>query len=662
MDNKKFLFNKKFIVAFFSIILFVGFVAIFQKVFAWTNPTLNPPGGAGVLNVSGGNVGIGTTGPSAKLEVAGNISLTGGSRQVTLGNGQGMKDDGAADLQLWTPGATRVDLAPNNAVALSAISGGNVGIGTANPASHLDIRGNSSAGSTISGSNTSAGSWSLSNQGAAGTSRLAIGADGGFVGATERISIMAEGGNAGNVGIGTTAPGTPLDVIGDVRLRPKSGVAPILRVYNADSTDEAFIRYLGSGATSALSFEPQGVEKMRIQQNGNVGIGTTNPGEKLAVAGTIESTSGGFKFPDGTTQASAASAGLNGGGTINYVGKFTGSGTIGNSTIFDNGNVGIGTASPTNLLHLKSSGPWIKFEDTDGGSTWLVGAYGGNYFDMSEVIGINGYNRLTIKEGGNIGIGTVSPLRRLEVASDGTNWISSVFGGAGGTDKVVIGNYGGKAAIGAHNSTLTGWSDLILQFDGGKVGIGTTNPSSGYKLEVRDPDHAIAGIVNTSGYAIYGQAPAGAYAGYFSGNVYISGSLSKGSGSFLIDHPLDPENKILRHSFVESPDMKNIYDGIVILDKNGEAMVKLPDYFETLNKDFRYQLTPIGENVNVWIKEKIKDNKFVIAGKPSLEVSWQITGIRQDNFAQKYPIVVEEEKGVNNAFKKGEYLHPDAFK
>lgn len=146
------------------------------------------------------------------------------------------------------------------------------------------------------------------------------------------------------------------------------------------------------------------------------------------------------------------------------------------------------------------------------------------------------------------------------------------------------------------------------------------------------------------------------------GNLDISGTLTKGGGSFLIDHPLDPENKILRHSFIESPDMKNIYDGVVMLDKNGEFVVNLPDYFEALNEDFRYQLTPIVGYSPIYIKQEIKNNKFIIAGgKPNQKVSWMVTGIRKDAYALKNRIVVEEEKGLNNNYKKEEYIHPEVF-
>ena len=107
---------------------------------------------------------------------------------------------------------------------------------------------------------------------------------------------------------------------------------------------------------------------------------------------------------------------------------------------------------------------------------------------------------------------------------------------------------------------------------------------------------------------------ASGYAGYFSGKVHVTGTLSKAGGSFIIDHPLDPANKYLSHSFVESPDMKNIYDGIAVLDADGRADVELPDWFQALNRDFRYQLTCVGAFAPVYVAEEMHDNRFQIAG------------------------------------------------
>jgi hypothetical protein len=152
---------------------------------------------------------------------------------------------------------------------------------------------------------------------------------------------------------------------------------------------------------------------------------------------------------------------------------------------------------------------------------------------------------------------------------------------------------------------------------------------------------------------------AGGYAGYFDGDVYVSGTINKGAVGFKIDHPLDPENRYLYHSGVESPDMMNVYNGNVILDASGEAWVNLPDWFEALNRDFRYQLTPIGgPGPGLYIAEKVQNNRFKIAGgEPGLEVSWQVTGIRHDPYAEANRIPVEEEKPAE---EQGTYLHPGA--
>src|SRR5262249_55483222 len=143
------------------------------------------------------------------------------------------------------------------------------------------------------------------------------------------------------------------------------------------------------------------------------------------------------------------------------------------------------------------------------------------------------------------------------------------------------------------------------------------------------------------------------------GNLNISGTLSKGGGSFKIDHPLDPLNKTLSHSFVESPDMMNIYNGNVVTDRHGLATITLPEWFEALNRDFRYQLTVIGTFAQAIVAREIKDNRFTIkTNAPNVKVSWQVTGICHDAFANKHRIPVEEEKPLN---ERGVYLHPDAF-
>jgi uncharacterized protein YjbI with pentapeptide repeats len=135
--------------------------------------------------------------------------------------------------------------------------------------------------------------------------------------------------------------------------------------------------------------------------------------------------------------------------------------------------------------------------------------------------------------------------------------------------------------------------------------------------------------------------------------------ISKGGGTFKIDHPLDPANKYLSHSFVESPEMLNVYNGTVELDALGMADVSMPEWFEALNTEFRYQLTCVGGFAPIYVAHEIEGNAFTIAGgTPGLKVCWQVTGVRQDAFALANPVVVEEQK---EAVHRGHYLHPEAW-
>ncbi|MCB1052939.1 MAG: hypothetical protein KDC71_20220 [Acidobacteria bacterium] len=150
------------------------------------------------------------------------------------------------------------------------------------------------------------------------------------------------------------------------------------------------------------------------------------------------------------------------------------------------------------------------------------------------------------------------------------------------------------------------------------------------------------------------------FAAVFHGDVYVNGNLSKNAGTFVIDHPLDPENKYLYHSFVESDQMMNLYSGTVQLDAEGQAVVKLPDWFEALNTDISYQLTAVGKpGPGLYVARELADGSFAIAGgQPQAKVSWQLTGVRQDAYARQNPLIVEKEK---QGEEKGKLLNPQAF-
>jgi len=186
--------------------------------------------------------------------------------------------------------------------------------------------------------------------------------------------------------------------------------------------------------------------------------------------------------------------------------------------------------------------------------------------------------------------------------------------------------------------------------------IGTSQTGSGIFAE--SGGWAVNAQGDGTGTGVLASSAAG-YAGWFSGDVNVSGTLSKGGGSFKIDHPLDPANKYLYHSFVESPDMMNIYNGNVATDGNGDAVVELQDWFEALNRDFRYQLTVLGQFAQAIVASKVANHRFAIkTDKPNVEVSWQVTGIRQDAWAIAHRIPVEELKPES---ERGFYLYPELY-
>jgi hypothetical protein len=243
-------------------------------------------------------------------------------------------------------------------------------------------------------------------------------------------------------------------------------------------------------------------------------------------------------------------------------------------------------------------------------------------------------------------------------------------------------NYGMIGESDTGNGML-GWSlygdGVVGSSNIGRGVVGESNSGSGVFGSSGGSGSGVFGS-SPSGYGVYAESYSGTgvygystigFAAFLDGKVYIRGPLQKPGGSFKIDHPLDPANKYLSHSFVKSPDMKNIYDGVVALDDKGEAEIELPDWFGALNKDFRYQLTAIGApGPNLYIAEEISDgvtnssnnsnnNRFKIAGgTPGMKVSWHVTGIRKDPWANAHRIQVEEAKPDK---ERGYYIYPELY-
>jgi hypothetical protein len=253
--------------------------------------------------------------------------------------------------------------------------------------------------------------------------------------------------------------------------------------------------------------------------------------------------------------------------------------------------------------------------------------------------------------------------------------------GVGGTSTSTSGPGGGFTGFTAPSGSDLNGTDGVVAV-GGNVDAPSNNTKAGNGIVgmggavVGSFGEAGAGVTATGGTATSGgegitasgdgiDAYAGAggaggnFAGSFTGNISVSGTLSASTKDFKIDHPMDPANKYLVHASVESSEMKNIYDGNITTDSQGHATVRLPEWFEVLNTDFRYQLTVIGQFAQAIIGRKIENNQFEIrTSAPNVEVSWQVTGVRQDAYAKANPLVVEQEK---EARLRGFYIHPELY-
>ncbi len=532
----------------------------------------------------------------------------------------------------------------------------------------------------------------------------------------------------GSVGIGTSSPSRKLHIREDVNyatgitienrdpgptssqfihFNTEEGSAGI-SLYDDEST------FFPSGLSIAnnqyyggIQFRTGGVMRLMITGNGKVGVGESDPAEKLDVAGTVQMN--GFQLMDSPAIGRVLTSDATGVGSWQAPAAVPdGDWGIAVDDLYamPDGNVGIGNDIPDAKLDIAiapaSTVEALRVQHA-GSPTRLV-----NLERMAAPSSANDILQIKTASDAPDDAQFIECERGLtpvfQVMTDG-----SIFADGGGTfddavditGPLAVDHYGlragdfrsGYLSNSVHvvhaEVTATGMADPIAVF-------GTSTPNDNYGIGAyfeggyrgvvgtvaQTGAGSIRGVYGTAGggngsnYALYGSATGGwtsygiyasasggasaSYAGYFVGNTHVSGTLSKSAGSFKIDHPLDPANKYLSHSFVESPDMMNVYNGNVVMDGAGEAWVELPEWFDVLNRDFRYQLTALdAPGPNLHVAERIAGNRFMIAGgDPGMEVSWQVTGMRQDEYARAHPVVVEEAKPAHEA---GKYLHPDLY-
>lgn len=262
---------------------------------------------------------------------------------------------------------------------------------------------------------------------------------------------------------------------------------------------------------------------------------------------------------------------------------------------------------------------------------------------------------------------TFSPIQANTNSS--SNAAAGIIGNSTGTAWGVAGqaatNSNAEAAVyGSNLRTVGGHGVYGVGFNGV---VGQTGRSTGFAVYGENLDNLapFGNGVGVGGSGYYGVLGEDRYFGGQNGayGVYSNGNLgATGTKTFRIDHPQDPENKFLRHFSIESNEVLNVYRGTTTFDANGNAIVELPDYFNSINRNISYQLTPIGAYMPLYVKEKVNNNnQFIVSGgMAGKEVSWAVYAERNDLYMQQNPQQrsVEIEKRTH---EKGRYLIPSLY-
>ena len=314
------------------------------------------------------------------------------------------------------------------------------------------------------------------------------------------------------------------------------------------------------------------------------------------------------------------------------------------------------------------------------GSATTAGVYGfgdgnsgyGVYGEATTNFGVygktDGSNGSSVTASGVFGTGSSSTA--VGVMGSVTSSNQAILGMNGGSGQGVWGQSANDCGVyGIGNGVGPGVYGTNTAGGAGVIGVDNSSVSpAGYFLNNNTYINAIGmegqcaagwGVFGYGRVGVFGIASANnGFSGYFQGNVQVTGTLSAAAKNFKIDHPLDPAHKYLVHSCIESDQQLNLYTGDATLDSDGRATVQMPDWFEAENTRFHYQLTAIGEAApSLYVAQKMRANHFEIAGgKPGMEVSWQVTGTRQDAYARAHPLVVEPEKTGSD---RGKYLYPE---
>jgi trimeric autotransporter adhesin len=493
-------------------------------------------------------------------------------------------------------------------------------------------------------------------------------------------SILYQSGTSTNpfVGINTTSPNTLLDVNGEMTVRNELMLTSAAATASAAVNSPAMEWVSNAWNSSTVASVAQKFA-WRITASGNnttaptgnlqllTGIGTATP----AATGLSISPKGIITFATGQTFPGTGSSGGTGSGTTIKAGFGLASSTSGTTQTL--------AVDTTKIASLAAAN---TFTGTDAFNSSVTIGGASNAVARLVVTGAATSNGTAMIGFGGVGEGAYGVVgygsQGTSSYDDGGNGAyfdggaGTSYGGSGAYMQGGTGKYPGAGAVlyGANDSVATYGGDGADLFGGSSntayggtgaqiFGGGSQNGTGGMGAFIE------GGSSNSSAggdgiEAAAGQGTSGTvYAGYFAGNVKVTGTLSAGAKNFQIDHPLDPANKYLNHTSIESSEMVNIYSGNVTTDESGVATVQLPDWFETVNGDFRYQLTVLGQFAQAIVSQKIANHQFRIrTNAANVEVSWQVTGVRHDAFAKANPLVVEQAKPAN---ERGFYANPELY-
>ncbi len=395
---------------------------------------------------------------------------------------------------------------------------------------------------------------------------------------------------------------------------------------------------------------------------------------------------------DATTPAAAILAGNTAGGFLPcglWGTSITGAGVYGTAEGSTNWNFGLYGRSYS-----------TEGDGVHGTASATAGAAYGGYFESASTSGRGVYGQATASSGLTYGVHgrSHSTIGRgvygVTDASTGTNYgvvgqtesprgmgVYGLANSSQGTAYAVHGVTHADSGFGVYGVADATWS---LAYPYGVYGVSNSHPysigvcgetttntgitSGVYGSSVSTQGKGVFGeALGTSGtnFGVYGQTwSASGFAGYFTGDVHVSGDITKNNCYFLIDHPLDPENMLLRHSCVESPENLLIYRGTATLDNNGETPVELPTYFAALAAEggASVHVTSRGRPFLTGYDWNSDRTGLIMYGQPNREVSWMVLADRDDPVTRQHPRAVEEEKGPDSKYcDRGRLLHPTAY-